>query len=71
MMMTATMTTIGEPSEYPWRQSSPRLVMTGGGGKLKSNPKQLFKGAAVELEDLSYDDSIRWKYAYFFETDLA
>lgn len=41
------------------------------GGKLKSNPKQLFKGAAVELEDLSYDDSIRWKYAYFFETDLA
>lgn len=45
--------------------------MTGGGGKLKSNPKQLFKGAAVELEDLSYDDSIRWKYAYFFETDLA
>lgn len=43
----------------------------GGGGKLKSNSKQLFKGAAVELEDLSYDDSIRWKYAYFFDTDLA
>lgn len=51
MMMTVTKTTIGEPSEYPWRQSSPWLIVTVG-GKFDRQAKIVSKGPAVELEDL-------------------
>lgn len=48
-MLTAMKTTIGEPSEHPWRQSSTWLVMTGGGEKRQAIQNSFLRGPLLSL----------------------